>query len=202
MLKKMNLVEKYDVAAPRYTSYPTVPYWDKTVPEQEAWRRAVEDAWETGGRDISLYIHLPFCESLCTYCACNTRITKNHTVEQPYIQRVIKEWAMYLDIIGETPRISELHLGGGTPTFFSPENLIQMIEAIRSTAIIPQHASFSFEAHPANTTSAHLEELFKQGFRRISLGVQDFNPVVQKLIHRFQSEVQVKAVTDLGKSVV
>lgn len=196
-----NLVAKYDVAAPRYTSYPTVPYWDKQKPEQEAWRRAVEDAWETGGKDMSLYIHLPFCESLCTYCACNTRITKNHQVEKPYIQRIIKEWAMYLDVLGETPRISELHLGGGTPTFFSPENLVEMIESIRATAIIPQNASFSFEAHPGNTSSSHLEALYNQGFRRLSLGVQDFNPVVQKLIHRFQTETQVKAVTDLARII-
>jgi oxygen-independent coproporphyrinogen-3 oxidase len=196
-----NLIYKYDVAAPRYTSYPTVPYWDKEKPEQESWRRAVEDAWETGGKNTSLYIHLPFCESLCTYCACNTRITKNHSFEKPYIQRLIKEWAMYLDVIGEMPRISELHLGGGTPTFFSPENLSGLLSAIRETAIISADASFSFEAHPANTTSKHLEALFEQGFRRLSLGVQDFNPVVQQLINRHQSEIQVKSVTDLARII-
>lgn len=196
-----DLTSKYDVAAPRYTSYPTVPYWEKSVPEQEAWRRAVEDAWETGGKKVSLYIHLPFCESLCTYCACNTRITKNHTVEQPYIVRLLKEWAMYVDIIGETPRISELHFGGGTPTFFSPENLAELMEAIRETAIVAPDATFSFEAHPANTTSRHLEMLYDQGFRRLSLGVQDFNPEVQQLINRRQSEVQVKSVTDLARII-
>lgn len=195
------LIAKYDMAAPRYTSYPTVPYWGEKKPSEEAWRRSVEDAWETGGRNMSLYIHLPFCESLCTYCACNTRITKNHQVEAPYIQRLLKEWAMYLDIIGETPRISELHLGGGTPTFFTPENLSHLIEGIRATAIIPKDAAFSFEAHPANTTAAHLQALFDEGFKRLSLGVQDFNPHVQQLINRHQTETQVKSVTDLARII-
>lgn len=196
-----NLVEKYDVAAPRYTSYPTVPYWGQNKPGEESWRRAVADAWETGGRNMSLYVHLPFCESLCTYCACNTRITKNHEVESPYIQRLLKEWAMYLDVLGETPRVSELHLGGGTPTFFTPANLTQLIEGIRATSIIPKDAAFSFEAHPANTSSGHLQALFDQGFRRLSLGVQDFNPHVQQLINRHQTETQVKSVTDLARII-
>lgn len=196
-----NLVAKYDVAAPRYTSYPTVPYWGQIAPSQESWRRAVDDAWETGGKSMSLYIHLPFCESLCTYCACNTRITKNHNVEGPYIQRVLKEWTMYLDILGETPRISEIHLGGGTPTFFSSENLFQLIEGIRAASIITKDSAFSFEAHPANTSSSHLQALFDQGFRRLSLGVQDFNPIVQKLINRHQTETQVKSVTNLARII-
>src|ERR1700743_1746638 len=115
------LVKKYNIAAPRYTSYPTVPYWDTEQFDTEGWvasvKRSFDESNQTDG--ISLYIHLPFCESLCTYCGCNTRITKNHTVEEPYIKAVLKEWAMYRDIMGETPVIKEIHLGGGTPTFFS-----------------------------------------------------------------------------------
>lgn len=196
-----DLISKYDCAIPRYTSYPTVPYWEKEVPAAESWSRAVQDAWQTGGRNISLYIHLPFCESLCTYCACNTRITKKHEVELPYIANLLKEWSLYLDAIGERPFVSDIHLGGGTPTFFKPENLAHLIGAIRETAGFPASASFSFEAHPANTSSRHLEELFLQGFRRISIGVQDFNPEVQRLINRRQSEVQVKALTDLARII-
>lgn len=196
-----DLVAKYDCAIPRYTSYPTVPYWDTGIPSQEAWRRAVEDAWDTGGRQISLYIHLPFCESLCTYCACNTRITKKHEVEIPYIDTIVKEWSLYLDTIGEMPLISDIHLGGGTPTFFKAQHLVTMIRAIRETALFPEKPSFSFEAHPANTTSNHLEKLFDEGFRRISIGVQDFNPEVQRLINRRQSEVQVKSLTDLARII-
>jgi oxygen-independent coproporphyrinogen III oxidase len=194
-----DLFAKYDQALPRYTSYPTVPYWDKAAPAATDWRKAVSDAWLNGGKDLSLYIHLLYCESLCTYCACNTRITKNHAVEEPYISRLLKEWEMYREVIGEKPRISELHLGGGTPTFFSPENLSRLIDTIRDTAEISEDAAFSFEAHPANTTSDHLRVLYDRGFRRISIGVQDFNPEVQRLINRRQSEDQVAALTTLAR---
>lgn len=200
-MDRHSLITKYDQALPRYTSYPTVPFWQKEVPAEESWKRAVSDAWISGGRRLSLYIHLPFCESLCTYCACNTRITKNHAVEEPYILHLLNEWSQYLDIIGETPVINELHLGGGTPTFFTPEHLEELIEAIRGTAQILPGANLSFEAHPANTTSAHLEALHRQGFNRLSLGVQDFNPEVQRLINRRQTEAQLRAVTTLARII-
>lgn len=193
-----SLIAKYDQPLPRYTSYPTVPHWQQETPSQEAWKRAVNDAW-SGDHTLSLYLHLPYCESLCTYCACNTRITKNHTVEEPYIIRLLKEWSIYLDVLEETPVIGELHMGGGTPTFFSPDHLTQLIKAIRETSVIAPDAAFSFEAHPANTTSRHLEALREVGFRRISLGIQDFDPKVQLLIHRRQTEAQVRAVTSLAR---
>ena len=119
----MNLISKYNIPVPRYTSYPTVPFWDKT-PSVEEWKNLVKASFEaTNTKDgISLYIHLPFCESLCTYCACNTRITVNHKVEEPYINAVLKEWDLYLALFNEKPNIKEIHLGGGTPTFFTAEN--------------------------------------------------------------------------------
>ena len=122
---QLYLPQKYNVAAPRYTSYPTMPYWDTATFDKEKWQLSVKRSFdETNAKaGISLYIHLPFCESLCTYCGCNTRITKNHGVEEPYIKAVLKEWQMYLDTLGEMPIIRELHLGGGTPTFFSAVNL-------------------------------------------------------------------------------
>lgn len=115
------LISKYNVPGPRYTSYPTVPYWENNL-TTETWKGQALDAFRqtNDSEGISLYIHLPFCESLCTYCGCNTRITVNHAVERPYIDALLKEWAMYLDIFQETPRIKELHLGGGTPEFFQP----------------------------------------------------------------------------------
>src|ERR1700730_10059427 len=120
-----NLADKYNVAAPRYTSYPTMPYWDIDLFDQEVWKRSVKYSFsESGLMDgISLYIHLPFCEALCTYCGCNTRTTKNHGVEIPYIHALIKEWSMYKKLMDEIPVIKEIHLGGGTPTFFKAENL-------------------------------------------------------------------------------
>ncbi|HRE95143.1 MAG TPA: radical SAM protein, partial [Flavobacteriales bacterium] len=188
-----NLIRKYNIPAPRYTSYPTVPYWEKEAPDSEQWIGSISDSWYmvNKGKGISLYIHLPYCESLCTYCGCNTRITVNHKVEEPYIRAVLEEWAMYESAFPETAVIDEIHLGGGTPTFFSPENLRQLILGIQGSAIISNNAHLSFEAHPANTTKEHLEVLYELGFRRLSLGIQDFDPHVQEVINRKQSEEQV-----------
>lgn len=195
------LIRKYAVAGPRYTSYPTVPYWDTEKPETQAWIDRVKHTFLHTNQEkgISLYIHLPFCESLCTYCGCNTRITKNHAVEEPYIQAILKEWSLYLDALEASPRIAEIHLGGGTPTFFSPQNLYTLIEAILSSATVIPDAEFSFEGHPGNTTEAHLELLAQLGFKRVSYGIQDFDPKVQKAIHRMQSEADVARVVALSR---
>lgn len=184
------LLKKYNIAAPRYTSYPTVPYWETESFNVDKWKLSLIEAYNKyRNQGVSLYIHLPFCESLCTYCGCNTRITKNHGVERPYIEALLKEWRMYCDLLGETPKIKELHLGGGTPTFFSPENLYRLMNSI-STAL-GNEVSCSFEAHPDNTTFEHLAVLYRLGFKRMSLGIQDFDPKVQMMINRFQTPEQV-----------
>jgi len=202
MLSKY-LIDKYNVAAPRYTSYPTVPYWSKDVFDKNLWAERVRSAFEISNEKdgVSLYIHLPFCESLCTYCGCNTRITKNHAVEEPYVDAVLKEWAMYFDIIGDRPVIREIHLGGGTPTFFSPENLKRLINTILSNADVHPDADFGFEGHPANTSYEHLKVLYELGFRRVSLGIQDFDPKVQFIINRIQTFEQVKNVTEWARQI-
>ncbi len=207
MLKEImnhhTLTEKYNVPAPRYTSYPTMPYWDLETFSVEKWKqtvkRSISESNNTDG--ISLYIHLPFCESLCTYCGCNTRVTKNHGVELPYIEAVLKEWQMYCAIMTETPVIREIHLGGGTPTFFKAENLKILIDGLLEHSIIHKDAEFSFEAHPANTTFDHLQTLYNLGFRRLSLGIQDFDPNVQFIINRQQSFEDVKSVTDNARLI-
>lgn len=196
-----DLIKKYDVPLPRYTSYPTVPYWEGNDIDAVQWADSVRKAYRVSGNKISLYIHLPFCESLCTYCACNMRVTRNHAVEEPYIAHVLKEWQMYVDIIGEQPQIAELHLGGGTPTFFSPDNLDTLINGILKSARFAPEAALSFEAHPAQTLPEHLETLYRLAFRRLSLGVQDFDPHVQKLINRKQNEMQVKALSDMARII-
>jgi len=196
------LHRKYNVAAPRYTSYPTVPYWDNESFNTQDWLKTVSKTY-SDHRDegISLYIHLPFCESLCTYCGCNTRITRNHKVEQPYIDAVLKEWQMYVSVLGEKPHIKELHLGGGTPTFFSAENLEVLISTIFQKGILSKDAELSFEAHPANTTIKHLAVLHSLGFKRMSLGIQDFDPKVQFLINRCQTPDQVAKVTTKAREI-
>ena len=114
------LIKKYNVAAPRYTSYPTVPYWEEDKFDVEVYKADVKAAILKGNKSdgMGIYIHLPYCESLCTFCGCNKRITKNHKVEDPYIEAVIKEWEMYSDLVDERPKINEIHLGGGTPTWY------------------------------------------------------------------------------------
>ena len=203
MTEGEDLINKYHVPAPRYTSYPTVPYWNVEFMGNAEWTKSVQFSFEESNtRDgISLYVHLPFCENLCTYCGCNTRITKNHKVEEPYIQTLLKEWDLYKSLFTEKPVIKEVHLGGGTPTFFSPENLELLIKGLFKDAVIHQQAEFSFEGHPANTTEEHLKILYQLGFRRVSLGIQDFDPLVQVVINRMQSYEDVKSVTDYAREI-
>ncbi|QIC76985.1 oxygen-independent coproporphyrinogen III oxidase [Acinetobacter indicus] len=204
MLKPASsLVQKYNVPGPRYTSYPTVPYWEEASFSREAWQQSLQRAFaESNAREgISLYIHLPFCESLCTFCGCHKRVTKRHEVEQPYIQAVLKEWDLYCQLLPDRPMIKEIHLGGGTPTFFSVAHLQQLIQGILAKATVAPEHEFSFEGHPNNTTREHLQALYDLGFRRVSYGVQDYNEKVQKAIHRIQPYEHVQRVTEWARDI-
>ncbi|WP_312075895.1 oxygen-independent coproporphyrinogen III oxidase [Chryseobacterium sp.] len=198
-----SLVDKYNIPGPRYTSYPTVPYWDESSFSPEKYKETVIRSFNESNAEegISIYIHLPFCEALCTFCACHKRITKQHSVEIPYLESVLKEWNLYLKLFSEKPKLKELHLGGGTPTFFSPENLKTLLEGIFETVEIADHPEFSFEGHPNNTTRNHLQTLYDLGFRRVSFGVQDYDPKVQKAINRIQSYEKVKEVTEFAREI-
>lgn len=198
-----SLIQKYNVPGPRYTSYPTVPYWNDQAFSLELWQQTLKRAFDesNASEGISLYIHLPFCESLCTFCGCHKRVTKRHEMEQPYIQAILKEWDLYCQLLQDRPMIKEIHLGGGTPTFFSAEHLAELIQGILAKAeIAPQH-EFSFEGHPNNTTREHLQTLYDLGFRRVSYGVQDYNLNVQKAIHRIQPFEHVEQVTRWAREI-
>jgi len=197
------LIDKYNIPGPRYTSYPTVPFWDDASFSGDLWQQSVIKTFnETNDTEgISLYIHLPFCEQLCTFCACHKRITKQHSVETPYLESVLKEWDLYVKLFGRTPKIKELHLGGGTPTFFSPANLRILLEGIFAKAELAEYPEFSFEGHPNNTTREHLQTLYDLGFRRASFGVQDYDPKVQKAINRIQPFENVKNVTEMAREI-
>jgi len=198
-----DLIQKYNIPGPRYTSYPTVPFWDETGISTNAWKASVQKAFNESNdsEGISLYIHLPFCESLCTFCACHKRITIQHSVEEPYIDTVLKEWSLYCDLLAERPQIREIHLGGGTPTFFSSENLEKLINGIFKRADKFSEFELSYEGHPNHTAKEQLQTLFDLGSRRNSFGIQDYDPVVQKAIHRIQSFEQVKKVHDLSREI-
>jgi oxygen-independent coproporphyrinogen III oxidase len=197
-----SLVAKYNQPVPRYTSYPTVPYWKDSINGRE-WKDVFKHEFlqHNSREGISLYIHLPFCESLCTYCGCNKKITTNHSVESVYLDALEKEWGLYRSLMSETPLLRELHLGGGTPTFFSPKNLDRMMKFITDRSVLHPRHDFSIEGHPNNTTGKHLETLYNWGFRRISYGVQDHDPEVQRIINRIQPIENVRRSTEDARAV-
>lgn len=198
-----DLIHKYNVPGPRYTSYPTVPYWNEAGFSLEQWQQTLKTSFieSNDTQGISLYLHMPFCESLCTFCGCHKRITKRHDVELPYIDYMLREWDLYLDLLEEKPRIKELHLGGGTPTFFSPENLKILLDQLLDKAHICHDAVLSFEGHPNNTSEAHLQMFYDLGFRRVSFGIQDYDPTVQTAINRHQSFEQVTQIHNLARDM-
>ena len=196
------LLTKYNQPVPRYTSYPTVPFWKEGL-RKDQWERLFRHEYEKNdaANGISLYIHLPFCESLCTYCGCNKKITLQHSVEETYIETILTEWKLYCALMTTKPVIRELHLGGGTPTFFSPENLVNLLSRLFETATIHPEREFSFEGHPNNTTKEHLQALYTIGFRRVSFGVQDHNPEVQRVINRIQPLERVQQVISEAREI-
>jgi len=188
-----DLFAKYDVPVPRYTSYPTVPEWHAS-PTTEQWLTSLSGALAAPDATVSLYVHLPFCESLCTFCGCNTVITRDHGRAGPYLDLVFRELDEYLARVPvlASRQVCQMHLGGGTPTFLAPEQLAELVDGV--FARLARNAGEfqgSVEADPRVTTPAHLETLAARGFTRLSLGIQDFNPETQRLVNRPQSEALV-----------
>ncbi len=203
MLQNVSLIQKYNIPGPRYTSYPTVPFWDKEGISTQNWIKTVKRSFDESNtkEGISLYIHLPYCENLCTFCACHKHITVQHGVEDPYIDAVLAEWKLYIDILKETPTLREIHLGGGTPTFFSAYNLKRLIDGLFVYAKRPEMYDYSFEAHPNFTSEEQLQTLFNLGFKRTSFGIQDYDTTVQQAINRIQSFEDVEQIHAMAKRI-
>ena len=202
------LFKKYDVPAPRYTSYPTVPYWSES-PTTDQWISALKEAFMDEEVSWSMYMHIPFCESLCTYCGCNTSITRNHDKEQTYIDLLHQEWSSYIKKVPDFKKraLRQLHLGGGSPTFLSAENLTKLLKPILSECYVDyENFEGSVEVDPRITTREHLEALYLLGFQRVSMGVQDFDPEVQRLVNRIQpfsvTEELTKQAREIGYSSI
>lgn len=198
------LLAKYDIPAPRYTSYPTVPYWTDN-PTTDQWVAELNNVFAGDpGTGWSLYLHIPFCESLCTFCGCNTFITRNHKNEITYTEAIHQEWQTYVSrvpLLKEAP-LRQIHLGGGTPTFYAPENLRRLIQPLlESVTIEPGQFEGSIEVGPRSTTAEQLAVLRELGFQRISMGVQDFNPQVQHLINRIQPYEMTRDLTLLVREM-
>ena len=197
------LIQKYNIPGPRYTSYPTVPFWDKEGINESDWEETIKHSFNESNTEegISLYMHMPYCESLCTFCACHKHITKQHSVEDEYIDTLLKEWKLYVDLLDNKPEIAEIHLGGGTPTFFSSANLKRLIDGIFKLATKHKTFEFSFEAHPNETTKEQMQTLFDLGFDRTSFGIQDYDPTVQKAINRIQTYETVQNINTISREI-
>ncbi|MBX7220501.1 MAG: oxygen-independent coproporphyrinogen III oxidase [Blastocatellia bacterium] len=188
------LVERYNRPAPRYTSYPTIPEWSSDF-DGEQFCQAVSSANRLGPeKPVSLYLHIPFCESLCRYCACTTVITKNHEAANPYLERLKTEIEWIGRHTERTRQLDQIHLGGGTPTFLSPAQLADVFETIHRNFALSSTAEISIEIDPRVTTIEHLQTLRQQGVNRVSMGIQDFDPDVQQAIHRIQSVEMVETL--------
>lgn len=194
------LVRKYNQPVSKYSSYPTLPFWDKMLTSADWFANFKKEFNNNNHKEgISIYIHLPFCESLCNHCGWNNKITTDHDVEEEYLLAIEKEWKLYKNGMQQTPVIREIHIGGGTPTFFSPKNLQRLLTMILKKSIVHPVYEFSIEAHPNNTTHKHLEVLYAHGFRNITFGVQDNDPEVQRIINRIQPFDNLQKATQMAR---
>lgn len=194
MLTTFELLKKYDVPGPRYTSYPTVPAWHESVKPTDY---AQNLSSIRGEEPLSLYFHLPFCEQLCHFCGCLQVITKDHSRSRSYVEVLLKEMDLVISNLKNSDRhVSQIHFGGGTPNFLQPEELSLILKKIRGHFHILPNTEIAIEMHPRTSTPKFCDNLKKEGFNRISLGVQDFDDHVQKLIHRFQTYDQTKDMVE------
>lgn len=191
-----DLLRRYDVAGPRYTSYPTA---DRFVEAFTADDYAQALTMRRGGAaamnlPLSLYLHIPFCESLCYYCACNKIITKHHDRAAPYLRYLSREVDLHTAQIGLGQTVSQVHLGGGSPTFLSDDELRELMTMLRRNFTFAPGGEYSIEVDPRTIDASRLDTLAELGFNRLSFGVQDFDPAVQKAVHRVQPAEQVFAL--------
>ncbi len=184
------LIKKYDIAGPRYTSYPTAVQFSEDFSEDDYRQQAAKS--NQSGRDLSLYFHLPFCDTICYYCACNKVITKDRNKAEPYLSSLHKEIAMQAELFDNSRKVNQLHWGGGTPTFISHAQMRELMDVTRQHFHLHDDDSgeYSIEIDPREVTADSIQLLRDIGFNRMSLGVQDFNPAVQQAVNRIQSEQQ------------
>ena len=184
-----NLIKKYDVSGPRYTSYPPAPIFTPDFTREDFAEAMFQTENRPGSPDLSLYVHFPFCDTLCYFCGCTTIVTRNREHLAEYLPYLKKEIDLLAPALSPERRVVQMHWGGGTPTYFSPEQIENIGGYIRQAFKFAGDAEVSVEVDPREITRDHLRALRNVGFNRISLGVQDFNPIVQKAVNRTQSEM-------------
>ena len=195
------LLQRYDVPGPRYTSYPTADRFVEAFTEADYIRALQGRRQGIGGRTqpLSLYAHIPFCASLCYYCACNKIITKHHERAAEYLRLLEREVELQVSHLGAGHSVSQLHLGGGTPTFLSDDQLRQLMRLLRSHFHLVPGGEHSIEIDPRTVSAERLQVLHQLGFNRLSFGVQDFDPQVQKAVHRIQPVEQTFELTQAAR---
>ena len=196
-----DLLRKFDVSGPRYTSYPTADRFVEACASDNHVRALEQRRAGTAvmGLPLSLYVHIPFCESLCYFCACNKIITKNPERAQLYLRYLGREVDLYVARLGAGQAVSQLHLGGGTPTFFSDDHLRALMSMLRRSFSMAAGGEYSIEVDPRTVDENRLAALADMGFNRLSFGVQDFDPAVQKAVHRIQETNQVFALVEAAR---
>lgn len=197
------LLRKYDISGPRYTSYPTAPQFDSDFGEQEYVACVADSNKSASPKPLSIYVHLPFCNTICYYCACNKIVTKDRSRAIPYLQHLHKEIGMQEKLFeGSNRVVQQLHWGGGTPTFISQEQIAALMQRLRSKFELADDATgeYSIEIDPREADAASIELLRAVGFNRLSLGVQDLDPVVQQAVNRIQSEKETFVVMDAARA--
>ena len=197
------LLSRFDVAGPRYTSYPTADRFVEAFTAKEL-QDALEVRQQGMGphkRPLSIYVHIPFCESLCYYCACNKIITKHHERSAPYLSYLAKEVELYTHALGLGQSVSQLHLGGGTPTFFNDTELRELMAMLQRSFNFVSGGEYAIEVDPRTVDADRLKALFEMGFNRLSFGVQDFDPEVQTAVHRIQPAAQVFALVAAARQI-
>lgn len=194
-----DLINRYNISGPRYTSYPTALELHEGFDDSD-YRRHIAQSNAAGG-PLSLYFHIPFCDTVCFYCACNKIITKNRKHAEPYLDNLCREIAMQGELFDRERRVNQLHWGGGTPTFLSAEQMRRLMQTTRDhfTLRDDDKGEYSIEVDPRETDDRTIAELRQLGFNRISLGVQDFDPAVQKAVNRLQSREQTFAVLESAR---
>jgi oxygen-independent coproporphyrinogen III oxidase len=196
----LDLVKKYDTFGPRYTSYPTADRFHDGF-TAEHYVNALHARNQTRqAQPLSLYVHLPFCNTICYYCACNKVITKDHGRSAKYIRYVGREIGIVSELIEGAPSVAQLHWGGGTPTFLAREEMATLMQLLRGGFNFDPDAEISIEVDPRKVDADTIAFLGDQGFNRISVGIQDFDPEVQKAVNRIQSEAETRLVIDAARA--
>jgi oxygen-independent coproporphyrinogen-3 oxidase len=194
------LIRKYDGSGPRYTSYPTADRFSEAFTAQQLVDALLERVANATMRPISLYVHLPFCDTICYYCACNKVPTRNHSRSARYIRYLAREVAIVSGLVDSASPVRQLHWGGGTPTFLSAEEMTVLRDVLRDNFAFAPDAECSIEVDPRNVNTETVELLSELGFNRMSIGIQDFDPEVQKAVNRIQSETETRIVLDAARA--